>query len=184
MTIDEKWNAVVENNASYDGKFFYAVKSTGIFCRPSCKSREPKRENVCFFDTADDAIEEGFRACKRCRPDLLSYEPVKDVAKQAKKIIDDYFCAKKKMDEELRELGLTGHRISKIFKEEYGYTPNEYMTELRLKQAMQKLEETDDDIIDIVFSVGFNSLSAFYRLFRKRTGISPASYRQTVRELK
>ena len=71
MMREEMWKAVSENDPSYDGILFYAVKSTGIYCRPSCKSKIPKRENVCFFDTAEKARAAGFRPCKRCRSDLL-----------------------------------------------------------------------------------------------------------------
>lgn len=179
MTVKEKWNAVKQNDESCDGIFFYAVKSTGIFCRPSCKSRLPKRENVEYFDTSDQALAAGYRPCKRCRPDLLEYKPVKDVAEKAKQLIDNFFAAKQELDQEIKSLGVTRHRMIRIFKEQYGVTPSEYMNELRIEEAKSRLAETDESIIDIAYSVGFNSLSAFYRLFRKMSGVSPANYRKT-----
>lgn len=84
MTLKDKWDAVKQNDKTCDGIFFYAVKSTGIFCRPSCKSRLPKKDNVTFFNTADQALAAGFRPCKRCRPDLLEFEPIKEIAKKNK----------------------------------------------------------------------------------------------------
>ncbi len=82
MTQDEMWLAVSQNDASADGLFFYAVSSTGVFCRPSCKSRRPKRENVRYFKTAEQAMAAGFRPCKRCRSDLADYRPVRDIAEK------------------------------------------------------------------------------------------------------
>lgn len=180
MTLKEKWNAVKQNDETCDGMFFYAVKTTGIFCRPSCKSRLPKRDNVEFFDTSDEALEAGYRPCKRCRPDLLEYKPVKEVAEKAKQLIDNFFAAKHELDEEIRRLGVTQHRMIRIFKEQYGVTPSEYMNELRIHEAKSRLAATGESIIDIAYSVGFNSLSAFYRLFRRMTGVSPANYRKTI----
>ncbi len=66
ILTDEKWSAIIRNDASYDGAFYYAVKTTGIFCKPSCKSRVPNKENVLVFDTADAALDKHFRPCKRC----------------------------------------------------------------------------------------------------------------------
>ena len=74
MTEPEMWEAVQRSDASYDGLFFYAVKTTGIFCRPSCKSKPPKRENLCYFASGEEARAAGFRPCKRCRSDLLEYQ--------------------------------------------------------------------------------------------------------------
>lgn len=182
MTLKEKWNAVKQNDESCDGIFFYAVKSTGIFCRPSCKSRLPKRDNVEFFNTSEKALAAGYRPCKRCRPDLLEYKPVQEVAKKAKMLIDNFFAAKQELDREIKRLGVTQHRMIRIFKEQYGVTPSEYMNELRIEEARFRLASTDESIIDIAYSVGFNSLSAFYRLFRKITGVSPANYRRTKRK--
>lgn len=182
MTLDEKWNAVAKNDVTYDGRLFYAVKSTGIFCRPSCKSRIPKRENVVFFNTATEALAAQFRPCKRCRPDLLAYEPIKEVAKKTKQLIDHFFAAKQELDHELSQLGITQHRMIRIFKEQYGFTPSEYINELRIREAKLKLIETEESVIDIAYSVGFNSLSAFYRLFRKLTGQTPANYRKSARK--
>lgn len=179
MTLKQKWIAVKQNDESCDGIFFYAVKSTGIFCRPSCKSRLPKRDNVEFFNKSDEACAAGYRPCKRCRPDLLEYKPVQEVAEKTKRLIDNLFAAKQELDHEIKELGVTQHRIIKIFKEQYGVTPSVYMNELRIHEAKSRLTATNEKIIDIAYSVGFNSLSAFYRLFRKMTGVSPANYRST-----
>lgn len=178
MTENEMYEAVINNDESYDGLFFYAVKSTGIYCRPSCKSKTPKRNNVCFFDKAEDAIKAGFRPCKRCRSDLLDYKPMKDIAHQVKDMIDRMFDEKVSLNNELRQIGVSERRLVDIFKDEYGVTPKSYVNSLRLKEAKRLLTKTNDEIIDIAYSIGFGSLSAFYRFFKEETGFTPRAYRK------
>lgn len=180
MTQEEMWKAVVENDESYDGIFFYAVKSTGIYCRPSCKSKLPKRDNVIFFETGKEASEAGFRHCKRCRSDLLEYQPIKEIAEKTKKLLDEMFQTRYELNEELRNLGITQHRMVEIFKEQYGVTLNEYVNELRLTESKRLLSETNDEVIDIAYSIGFSSLSAFYRFFKGATGKTPARFRKEI----
>lgn len=182
MTQEEMWKAVSENDTSYDGIFFYAVKSTGIYCRPSCKSKIPKRENVCFFDTAEQARSAGFRPCKRCRSDLLDYQPIKDIAKKVKRLLDDSFCKRCERKQELQQLGVSQRRMVEIFKNEYGVTLSGYMNDLRLAEAKGLLSETNNEIIDIAYSIGFHGLSSFYRFFKNRVGLSPAAYRKEHRK--
>ena len=88
MTEPEMWEAVQRSDASYDGLFFYAVKTTGIFCRPSCKSKPPKRENLCYFASGEEARAAGFRPCKCCRSDLLEYQPMREIAAEIKARLD------------------------------------------------------------------------------------------------
>lgn len=178
MTEEEKWKAWTNKDESYDGLFFSAVKTTGIFCRPSCPSK-PHRKNVIFFDTADEAMKAGFRPCKRCRPDLIKYRPLKELAETTKKLIDSHYTDKKMLHEKLSGLGVTQHRMIEIFKKEYALTINEYINSLRLDNAKTKLKDTDEPIIHIAYSVGFNSLSAFYRFFRKYTGTTPKDFRKS-----
>lgn len=182
MTQEEMWKAVSENDASYDGIFFYAVKSTGIYYRPSCKSRIPRRENVCFFDTAEQARAAGFRPCKRCRSDLLDYQPIKEIAEEAKRLLKESFHKKCELNRELQNLGVSRRRMAKIFKDEYGVTMFEYMDKLRLAEAKRLLSDTNDEIIDIAYTIGFGSLSSFYRFFKNNTGLSPAAYRREQRK--
>ncbi len=179
MSEDEKWAAALGNNGSFDGIFFYAVKTTGIFCRPSCKSKSPLRENVSFFDSADQAREAGYRPCKRCRPDLLSYQPLQELAEKAKKLLDSGIENKLLLAKELRGLGLTQHRLAELFRSHYGLTISEYSQKIRLEKARTMLADTKESIPDIAFEAGFESLSAFYRFFRKQTGMTPAAYRKT-----
>ena len=87
------WNAVCNSDENYDGLFFYAVKTTGIFCRPSCKSKIPKKENICYFTSAEDAEKAGFRPCKRCRSDLLAYEPMSEIAVEVKQKLQEAVMA-------------------------------------------------------------------------------------------
>ncbi len=178
MSFDEMYDAVISNNESYDAVFFYAVKSTGIYCRPSCKSKEPKLENIEFYKTAQEAINAGYRPCKRCRSDLLSYKPMKDIAENLKNLIDDMFVQTKALNSEIEKLGFSRKRIVEVFKEEYGITPNEYVNDLRYKEAIRLLEQTESEVLDIAYSVGFGSLSAFYKFFKERANMSPAAYRK------
>jgi AraC family transcriptional regulator, regulatory protein of adaptative response / methylphosphotriester-DNA alkyltransferase methyltransferase len=176
------WKAVSGNDASYDGTFFYAVKSTGIYCRPSCKSKIPRLENVCFFDTAEQARADGFRPCKRCRSDLLDYQPIKEIAEKTKQLLDYSFCKRCNPNQELKHLGVSQRRIVEIFKDKYGVTLSEYMGNLRLAEAKRLLSDTNDEIIDITYSIGFGGLSSFYRFFKNSTGLSPAAYRKDHRK--
>lgn len=177
MTDNERWNAVIGNNADVDGLFYYAVKSTGIFCRPSCKSKKPVRENVMFFDCREDAIASGFRPCKRCRPELLDYQPLTDVAILAKNVIEQYHSEKQQLADEFQKLGVSKRRIAQIFKQEYGVSPTEYANHIRIQNAKEQLQHSTLSIIDIAYSLGYESLSAFFTFFRKNTGITPKEYR-------
>lgn len=174
MTRDEMWRAASESDAAFDGAFFYAVQSTGIFCRPSCKSRVPRKENVLFFGTEGEARAAGFRPCKRCRPDLADYAPIREIAEKAKAALDG--------GRGLDVLGISSRRLSAIFKDAYGVTPAAYARELRLSQAKRLLAETDAPIVDVAAAVGFGALSAFYRFFKDGAGQSPAAYRREHRQ--
>lgn len=179
MTADEMYKAVISNDANYDGLFFYGVLSTRIFCRPSCPSKKPLRENVRFFQHAGEAIEACFRPCKRCRSDLLTYRPMRDIAKTIKRHLDALYERQALWNEELQKIGLSERRAVEIFKEAYGMTPKAYMDSLRLNEAKRLLVQTDAKIIDIAASVGFGGLSTFNRFFKERTGYSPNMYRKS-----
>ncbi len=181
LTFEEMYEAVLQNNESYDNIFFYAVKSTGIYCRPSCKSKAPKVENTEFFKNAEDALLAGYRPCKRCRSDLLSYKPMKDIAQKLKKLIDSMYYEINELHNEMEKIPLSNKRMVEIFKDEYGVTPSSYVNDLRFTEAKRLLEKSNDEIIDIAFAVGFGSLSAFYRFFKERANMSPAAYRKGLK---
>jgi len=180
LTEEEKWKAALECDASYDGRFYYGVKTTGIFCRPSCKSKSPKRENVEFFDTAEQARESGLRPCKRCRPDLLEFYPQRENAEKIKEVYDLYFSDHDRLKEELSKLGLSRNRILQLFQNQYEKTPAEYLNALRVASAKKLLADTSDNILPIALQSGFESLSAFYTQFRRVTGLSPNEYRESL----
>ncbi len=176
MTEKEMWEAVVHSDAGYDGRFFYAVKTTGIFCRPSCCSKPPRRENVCYFPTAEAARAVGFRPCKRCRSDLPAYEPLREIAAEAKEKIDAAVSAGDTA--QLGDIGLTPRRLTDIFKQTYGVTPKEYADRLRRQAAERMLTRTDAQIVDIACAAGFASLATFNRFFKQRIGCTPSAYRK------
>jgi AraC family transcriptional regulator of adaptative response / methylphosphotriester-DNA alkyltransferase methyltransferase len=215
MTGDQKWQAVLENDEHYDGLFFYGVKSTKIFCRPSCKSKPPLKKNIVYFETEKQAEQAGYRPCKRCRPDLLEYRPIKEIAEKVKLLLDEAvpksgspgrtmilelqpiktaragykitnfgtgsdncFLSQKELAKKMGQIGVTHHRVVAIFKEYYGVTPKKYYDNLRIGEAKKKLLETNDTIIDIAYSVGFQSLSAFYKFFQKNVNLPPSKYRK------
>ena len=170
MTDRQRWQAVLDNDRRYDGAFFYGVASTGIFCRPSCPSRPPRRDRVRFFPTADAALAAGFRPCKRCRSDLLEYQPMREIAAEIRARLDKAVP--------LDDVGLAQRRMADIFKQEYGVTPKEYADSLRLRAAQKMLAQTREKVIDAAYQAGFSSLAAFNRFFKQQTGQTPTQYRK------
>ena len=179
MKYDENtmWKAAVECDNEYDGKFFYAVKTVGVYCRPSCKSRTPLRKNVRFFEKNEDAEKAGFRPCKRCRPDLPDYAPMLALAEKTKRLIDGYFHERERLATDMKRLGISANHLTAVFKRHYGLSPLGYLNQKRCEHAKKLLAETDQPIIDVASEIGFDSLSAFYAFFKRRTGTTPKNYR-------
>lgn len=182
LTDKEKWKAVIQRNPVYDGLFFYAAKTTGIFCRPSCKSKDPLDKNALFFDTAKQAVENGFRPCKRCRPDLIDFSPDKDLANQIKQILDSFYAEREQLKIKLQKLNVCHNHMIRIFRTEYNITPLAYVNSLRVEKAQIMLTTTPKSVLDIAQSCGFGSLSSFYNCFKKQTGMSPNSFRKKREE--
>ncbi|MBD0383782.1 bifunctional transcriptional activator/DNA repair enzyme AdaA [Paenibacillus sedimenti] len=172
----EFWKAIVENDSRYDGKFFYAVKTTGIFCRPSCKSKLPNKEHVRIFVNKQDAISASYRPCKRCRPDgarLPDEEWVQHITQHIEEnyaepltlaVLADHFYA-------------SVYHLQRTFKRLMGFTPLTYLQQLRIDAAKQLLTETDLAMNAIAIQVGIPSAAHFATLFQKKTGLTPTEFR-------
>ena len=175
LTSETMWNAVLQNDPSYDGVFFYGVRSTGIYCRPSCASRPPLRQNTLFFASAKEAEAAGYRPCKRCRPDLAVFAPDAELAGRAKAIIEQRFAEGPALPAQLGELGVTRRHLTELFERAYDTTPEQYLAQVRLGRAKQLLAGSRR-VTEVAFAVGMGSVSAFSAFFKKQTGVSPARY--------
>jgi AraC family transcriptional regulator, regulatory protein of adaptative response / methylphosphotriester-DNA alkyltransferase methyltransferase len=184
MNDEDKWKAVVNCDNHYDGLFYYAVKTTGIFCRPSCKAKIPLRKNVLFFDSSEKALKEGFRPCKMCRPDITDsiYEPNKELLKITNEILTNCYIKVPSLNDIARELGISHSHLVRLYKEHYGFTPKEYIVKIKVNKARELLCETDLDITTIAYEVGYRSISNFYKCFKEHTGSSPKEFRKNSKE--
>lgn len=177
---EEKWQAIINNDASYDSRFFYAVKSTGIFCRPSCKSRPPKKENVRLFPNAERALAEHYRPCKRCKPNGLRL-PDEDWVDQITHYIDSNYGETLTLETLADMCHGSPYHLHRTFKRIKGITPVEYVQHTRMAKARGFLSRSDQPVADIAMAVGIPNASYFITLFKKRTGRTPAEYRQWIR---
>ncbi|CAM3987163.1 bifunctional transcriptional activator/DNA repair enzyme AdaA [Paenibacillus alkaliterrae] len=177
---EEKWRAIIDNNAAYDARFIYAVKTTGIFCRPSCKSREPKMENVRIFKNAEQALSAHFRPCKRCKPTGGRLPDIDWVA-QITQCIDTNYSETLTLETLADMCHGSPYHLHRTFKKIKGMTPVEYAQQTRMDKAKQYLIHSDKTIADIGLSVGLPNASYFITLFKKKTGHTPADYRQLYR---
>jgi AraC family transcriptional regulator of adaptative response / methylphosphotriester-DNA alkyltransferase methyltransferase len=177
ILTDEKWQAIINNDVSYDCQFFYAVKTTGIFCRPSCKSRPPKKENVGFFRTAEQALSAKFRPCKRCKPTGQRLPDDEWVA-----LVTEYIDRNYMVTLTLEILANICHgspyHLHRTFKRVKGITPVEYIQQNRIDNAKDQLISSDKLIAAVGVSVGMPNTPYFITLFKKKTGHTPAGYRQ------
>ena len=184
LSEEEKWQAFVRSDQEYDGRYYVAVKTTGILCRPSCTARTPLRKNVAFYDTQEEAIAHGYRPCKRCRPDLIMYRPAEEAAELCRKLLEREYDRPMPLREVLRELNISLGHIGAIFKQQYGVTPLVYRNRLRVEAARRMLRQTKLSVTEIAGNCGFSSLAPFYAAFRRETGTAPQQYRAAFGEEK
>lgn len=166
LPLHEMERAWAERDQSYDGVFFIAVKTTGIFCKPSCPSR-PKREHVEFFEKIGSAISAGYRPCKRCQPDLANGTPPEWVARIMERVSASPDLRLKAAD--LRAMAVTPERARRWFQQNYGMTFSDWSRGLRLSSAFTQLRNGAPKE-DVMLGAGFNSYSGFDAAFSRAFG--------------
>lgn len=174
---DDYWKAIVENDSAYDNTFFYAVKTTGIFCRPSCKSRSPNKENVLIFKNARLAQLENFRPCKRCKPNGLRL-PDEEWIDQLTEWIDKNYSESLTLETLAEACHGSPYHLQRTFKRMKGMSPIEYIQQVRLAKAAHYLEMTNESVTNIGSAVGYPNTAYFVTLFKKRMKQTPAEYRK------
>ena len=177
LTSEDQWDAVRRRDAAFDGAFVFAVKTTGVYCRPSCASRPAKRENVSFFATPAAAERAGFRACKRCRPDRAS-EPDPHVTLVGRACATIFAAESPPSIAALAaEASLSPFHFHRVFKRVAGVTPRAYAAEIRARRVAEGLR-TASTVTEAIYDAGFNASSRFYEQAAARLGMTPAAARR------
>lgn len=171
-----RWAAVGRRDQAADGTFVYAVRTTGVYCRPSCPARPARRENVTFHRTCADAERAGYRACKRCRPNEASQaERHAAAVARACRLIDDAESPPA-LGELARAAGLSPHHFHRIFKRVTGVTPRAYAAAGRAARLTAGLRAAGT-VTDAIYDAGYGSSSRFYESADGRLGMTPTAYR-------
>ena len=184
MTLDAEncYRALVAHDARFDGRFFVGVRSTRIYCRPVCTVRLPKRENCRFFRSAAAAEVEGFRPCLRCRPELApglaAIDASAQFAKAAVALIEDGVLDDGGIEDLAARIGVTSRHLRRIFDDEFGVSPIEYVQTQRLLLAKRLLTDTSLPVVDVAVASGFRSVRRFNALIRQRYRMPPSRLRR------
>jgi len=181
---DIAWRALAAHDARFDGRFFVGVTSTGIYCRPVCRVRTPRRENCRFYANAASAEQAGFRPCLRCRPELAPGLSLMDssqvLAQHAARMIDHAVRvgAAVRMPDLAGRLGVTERHLRRVFAQAHGVSPIDYLTTQRLLQAKQLLTDTDLPVTEVALACGFESLRRFNAVFAEQVRLKPTELRK------
>lgn len=176
------WQAVKQRRSAADGTFVYAVRTTGIYCRPSCPSKKPRADRVVFFTGPRDAERAGYRACQRCRPQLAS--PQGEAAQLVRRVcqkIDQTLAsdpeARLTLLELSRSFGVKAHKIERLFQRILGITPRQFTDAQRMAQLKSKLQK-GEKVTKAMYDTGFGSSSRLYERAPAQMGMTPAAYRR------
>lgn len=183
-TIDEAsaWQAMVGRDRSRDGTFVCAVRTTGIFCRPSCPARRPHRENVEFFASGRLAQEAGYRPCKRCHP-LDEALPSTVAVRRAQGYLDAHIDETVTLAQLGEHAGMSAHHLQRIFKRELGISPKQYIQARRIDLFKSGLKN-GSNVTTATYDAGYGSSSRLYDQSNERLGMTPATYRDGGRGMR
>jgi len=178
---DRYWQATLERNSQADGSFVFAVRSTNIYCRPSCPARRPLRQNTLFFRTPQDAEQQGFRACQRCRPKHQNSAAM--LVRQAASMLASYQDASFRIAELAEQLNSSPAQLRRAFHRVTGLSPKDFEQAFRLSKLKQMLRQ-GASIADALYACGYGSSSRLYEKTNSHLGMTPASYRKGGRGMK
>jgi AraC family transcriptional regulator of adaptative response/methylated-DNA-[protein]-cysteine methyltransferase len=174
---DSRWKAIAARDGKADGTFWYSVRTTGVYCRPSCGARLPRPENVAFHPSREQAERAGFRPCKRCRPDQapLAERQAGKVAEICRHIEDSETIPT--LAELARRAGMSPWHFHRLFKSVTGLTPRGYAAAHRARRVRSRLAR-GRSVTEAVYDAGFNSSGRFYETADRMLGMKPASFRK------
>jgi AraC family transcriptional regulator, regulatory protein of adaptative response / methylated-DNA-[protein]-cysteine methyltransferase len=174
---DRRWAAVIARDRKADGTFYYSVKTTGVYCRPSCAARRPNRRNVEFHVTRDEAERAGFRPCRRCRPDRESSDRLQaaTIAKICRLIESTEHMPD--LSELARRAGLSPYHFHRTFKAITGVTPRAYAAAHRSRRVRDELKKRSKTVTEAIYDAGFSSGGRFYESSDHVLGMTPSEYR-------
>jgi AraC family transcriptional regulator of adaptative response/methylated-DNA-[protein]-cysteine methyltransferase len=173
---ESKWQAVLARDARLDGQFVFAVSSTGIYCRPSCPSRRPRRDRVSFFQFPEGAEQAGFRACRRCHPGQARVgEPQIQMAQEVCRLIEANEGEPITLAALSEQIGVSSFHLQRTFKSVMGITPKDYAETYRVNRFKQGIRK-GDRVTNAMYDAGFGSSSRLYESASSQLGMTPATY--------
>lgn len=172
--LQHKWQQVVARDARQDGRFVFAVRTTGIYCRPSCPSRRPRRESVEFFPNPNEAERAGYRACLRCKPTEVSSQ-ARHIA-HARRILDNSEIVVT-LPQLSKQVGLSPFHLQRLFKRATGLSPREYQSARRIQHVKHGLRQ-GGDVTTALYDAGFGSSSRLYEQAPQQLGMTPGEYKR------
>ena len=181
LSFEEKYNAIGKKESLYEGVFITAVTSTGIFCRPSCRAKKPKAENVIFYDTPQQAIQNGFRPCKVCKPMEQEGETPDYIKKIIKELQENPFLKIK--DYDLKQRGIEPSQIRRWFKKYHNLTFHSYQRMLKINKAYNDIKG-GNSVTDTAFGLGYESISGFSEGCQTIFGHSPSNIKEKKQYIK
>jgi AraC family transcriptional regulator of adaptative response/methylated-DNA-[protein]-cysteine methyltransferase len=182
LSDDERWEALVRRDPQAGGEFVYGVLTTGVYCRPTCSSRLPNRENVRFFRTSKEAEQAGFRPCKRCKPESTDWrQPQTRAILKACRMIGEADTPPS-LKELAHVAGLSLFHFQRLFKKIVGVTPKQYAMEKRASLVREHLQE-DATITQTMYQAGFGSSSRFYEKATATLGMKPSTYKNGAQDM-
>ena len=176
LNDDDRWEALERRDRGADGIFYYSVLTTGVYCRPSCASRLPRRENVRFHSTCEEAERKGFRSCKRCRPkDTTPHDERTALVVKACRLMEKA-DETPDLDTLANTLGMSRFHFHRVFKAVTGLTPKAYADALRARRVKEELSRRDS-VTGAIYGAGFNSSGRFYSAATDMLGMTPTEFR-------
>ncbi|MEQ5777848.1 DNA-3-methyladenine glycosylase 2 family protein [Thalassospira sp. NFXS8] len=186
ISDDICYTALLARDNRFDGRFYTAVKTTGIFCRPICPAVTPKRQNVTFFPTAEAAIAHGFRPCLRCRPEAApgsaAAAGVHATVRRAVRLIEEGALTEGSVEDLADRLGLGARHLRRIFKDHTGVTPQDHAKARRLLRARQLIVDSNMSMTEIADIAGFGSLRRFNDAMKTAYGHAPTAFRRGIKD--